>query len=69
MLAQAPNFEEFIDLISIKEQSKELESMDRLYASFSENDFIAHEAKMRKKHKQEAEVRERAKAFMIYSTQ
>ena len=61
----ADDFDEFIALNSIKEQRKELESMVRLYASFSWDDFIAYEAKMRKKRKQEAEERERAIARLV----
>ena len=53
------DFEEFISLHQIKEQRKELESMVRLYASFSWDDYLAFEAKMRVKRKKEAEERER----------
>lgn len=53
------DFEEFISLHQIKEQRKELESMVRLYASFSWDDYLAFEAKMRVKRKREAEERER----------
>ena len=53
------DFEEFISLHKIKEQRKELESMVRLYASFSWDDYLAFEAKMRVKRKREAEERER----------
>ena len=49
------DFEEFISLHQIKEQRKELESMVRLYASFSWDDYLAFEAKMRVKRKKEAE--------------
>ena len=51
------DFEEFISLHQIKEQRKELESMVRLYASFSWDDYLAFEAKMRVKRKKEAEER------------
>ena len=61
----ADDFEEFIALNSIKEQRKELASMVRLYASFSWDDFVAYEAKMRKKRKQEAEEREREIARLV----
>lgn len=59
------DFEEFISLHQIKEQRKELESMVRLYASFSWDDYLAFEAKMRVKRKQEAEEREKVKAKQI----
>ncbi len=59
------DFEEFISLHKIKEQRKELESMVRLYASFSWDDYIAFEAKMRVKRKREAEERERIKAMQM----
>ena len=59
------DFEEFISLHKIKEQRKELESMVRLYASFSWDDYIAFEAKMRVKRKREAEERERMKAMQM----
>ena len=39
--------------------------MVRLYASFSWDDFIVYEAKMRKKRKEEAEEREKAIARMV----
>jgi hypothetical protein len=55
----ADDFEEFISLHQIKEQRKELESMVRLYASFSWDDYLAFEAKMRVKRKEEA--REKAR--------
>ena len=61
----ADDFEEFIALNSIKEQRKELESMVRLYASFSWDDFVAYEAKMRKKREEEAEERESAVAKLV----
>ena len=61
----ADDFEEFISLNQIKEQRKELESIVRLYASFSWDDFIAYEAKMRKKRKEEAEEREKAVARLV----
>jgi len=61
----ADDFGEFIALNSIKEQRKELESMVRLYASFSWDDFVAYEAKMRKKCKPEAEEREHAIARLV----
>ena len=61
----ADDFEEFIALNSIKEQRKELESMVRLYASFSWKDFVAYEAKMCKKRKPEAEEREHAIARLV----
>lgn len=61
----ADDFEEFIALNTIKENRKELESMVRLYASFSWDDFIAYEAKMRKQRKQEAEERERQIARLV----
>jgi len=61
----ADDFEEFVALNEIKEQRKELESIVRLYANFSWDDFIAYEAKMRKKRKEEAEERERAIARMV----
>ena len=53
------DFEEFISLHQIKERRKELESMVRLYASFSWEDYLAFEAKMRVKRKREAEEREK----------
>lgn len=59
------DFEEFISLHKIKEQRKELESMVRLYASFSWDDYVAFEAKMRVKRKREAEERERRKAMQL----
>lgn len=59
------DFEEFISLHQIKERRKELESMVRLYASFSWDDYLAFEAKMRVKRKQEAEEREKLKAKQI----
>ena len=65
----ADDFEEFIALNQIKENRKELESMVRLYASFSWDDFIAYEAKMRKKRKEEAEERERAIAKLVGTVQ
>ena len=58
----ADDFGEFIALNSIKEQRKELEPMVRLYASFSWDDFVAYEAKMRKS---EAEEREHAIARLV----
>ena len=61
----ADDFEKFIAFNSIKEQHKQLESMVRLYASFSWDDFVAYEAKMRKKRKEEAEERERAIARLV----
>lgn len=61
----ADDFSEFISLNEIKEQRKELESMVRLYANFSWDDFVAYEAKMRKQRKQEAEERERAVARLV----
>jgi hypothetical protein len=53
------DFEEFISLHKIKEQRKELESMVRLYATFSWDDYLAFEARMRVKRKREAEEREK----------
>ncbi len=53
------DFEEFISLHQIKEQRKELESMVRLYATFSWDDYLAFEARMRVKRKREAEEREK----------
>tara|TARA_Y100001937_G_scaffold49739_1_gene69298 strand:- start:2757 stop:3212 length:456 start_codon:yes stop_codon:yes gene_type:complete len=53
------DFEEFISLHQIKERRKELESMVRLYASFSWDDYLAFEGKMRRKRKREAEERQR----------
>ena len=55
----------FIALKSIKEQRKELESMVRLYASFSWDDFIVYEVRMGKKRKQKAEEREGAIARLM----
>ena len=61
----ADDFSEFVSLNEIKNKRKELESMVRLYASFSWDDFIAFEAKMRKKRKEEAEEREKAIARLV----
>jgi len=61
----ADDFSEFVSLNEIKNQRKELESMVRLYASFSWDDFVAYEAKMRKQRKQEAEEREREIARLV----
>ena len=61
----ADDFSEFVSLNEIKNKRKELESMVRLYASFSWDDFIVYEAKMRKKRKEEAEEREKAIARMV----
>tara|TARA_R100000654_G_scaffold7928_1_gene19045 strand:+ start:1055 stop:1408 length:354 start_codon:yes stop_codon:yes gene_type:complete len=55
----ADDFEEFVSLHEIKQKRKELESMVRLYASFSWDDYVAFEAKMRVKRKKEAEEREK----------
>lgn len=59
------DLEEFISLYKIKEQRKELESMIRLYASFTWDDYLAFEAKARLRRKKEAEERERFRAMQL----
>ena len=56
----ADMMEEFQALQDIKRKRAELKSMIQLYADFTWDEYVAYEAKMRIKRKEEAEEREKA---------
>ena len=57
--------EEFQALQEIKRKRAELKSMIQLYADFTWDEYVAYEAKMRIKRKDEAEEREKAIAQLV----
>ena len=57
--------EDFQALQDIKCKRAELKSMIQLYADFTLDEYVAHEAKMRIKRKEEAEEREKAIAQLV----
>jgi hypothetical protein len=57
--------EEFQALQDIKRKRAELKSMIQLYADFTWDEYVAYEAKMRIKRKEEAEEREKAIAQLV----
>ena len=61
----ADMMEEFQALQDIKRKRAELKSMIQLYADFTWDEYVAYEAKMRIKRKEEAEEREKAIAQLV----
>lgn len=60
------SFEEFMHLEKIREARKEIESMMRLYGRPGlYNDWVNYQIEMRKKKKQEAEERAKARAQLV----